>query len=104
MGFIQELIKRKNARKEKMKEAEENEFVFRNLEQRKLSHDERNMVKILEEERKEYIKEALRCDARKRTALDKLKSRDMMKFNPEFFSEDVVLNQKNIFLRGDGFI
>ena len=103
MGLIRDILQRAKERKEKLRVAEEDDRVYSNLETKKKSHYERELIKRLEEERQEHIKQALFWDNKKEQALQKKKARDMMKFNPEFFNQDVVLKQKNLFLRGGDF-
>lgn len=100
MGFVKNILDRAKERKEKLREAEDNDRVFNSLEQKKLPHNERELMKVLEEERQELIKQALYWENKKRQMLDRKKSGDAMKFNPEIFHNDVITNQKNIFLNG----
>lgn len=86
-----------------MREFEENDRILNNVEQRKLSHYERELIKSMEAEKQKLLKETLHWENKKRMAEDKLNARNMMKFNPEFFTEDVVLKSKNIFLNGGDF-
>ena len=97
MGFLKNLFNRANERKEKLKELEEDQRIIETVEKRKLSHNERELMKNLEEEKEKLYKEALYWENRKRMALERKKSSDMMKFNPEFFNDSSVLKQKNIF-------
>lgn len=103
MGVVGDLIARANHRKQALKEYEEKDRIVETVSQRKMSHNERVLLKSLEEERQELIKEALYWDNRKRMALEKLKAHNMMKFNPEFFNNSSILNEKNRFLNGGNF-
>lgn len=103
MGFIQDMLRKRKERDMKLKAYEDDDFIVNNVGQRKLSHNERVLIKSLEEERQECIKETLLWDAKKRKAEDLLKTRNFMKFNPEHFNQDTILNQKNMFLKGGNF-
>ena len=88
MGIIQNILRKSQEKKERMREIENNDRMLNNLETKKLSHDERIIIKGLEEERAEVLKEALKWDERKRKALDKLRSREMMQFNSNMFQDE----------------
>lgn len=103
MSLLKDFILRSKARKSRMSDYEDGERIAHTIDERKKSHNERVLAELLEEERQLNIKEALDWEKKKRAMQDKLKARQMMKFNPEFFNKDVVLNQKNIFLRGGNF-
>jgi hypothetical protein len=103
MSIIKEIIQRRKEKDRKVKEIEENDRIIRNLEEKKMSHYERELMRSLEEERQELIKEALKWDIRKRQAEDKIKAKQMMKFNSEMFNNDSILREKNVFLRGGDF-
>jgi len=105
MGLLKEFLDRRNANKRRFQEYEDNDRVVNVVEERKKSHNERELIQILENERQQNIKDALRWEDKKRIAQEKLKSRGMMKFNPEFFNNDEsnILRQKNLFLNGGNF-
>ena len=104
MGFIKNFFARRKEREDKLKEYDDNDKIIRIIDERKKSHNERELIKILNKEREEAIKEALIWEDKRRQADEKLKARNMMKFNPEFFNGDSILKQKKIFLGRDKFL
>lgn len=103
MGFIKDLINRSREKKERLAEFELQDRVVSQGELKKKSHNERELLKILEHERQEAIKEALRYEEKRRVADEKFKARQMLKFNPNQFRNESMLKQKRDFLRGGNF-
>lgn len=103
MGFIKDFLARRKEADVKLRQVQEDDRVMTVAETRKLSHDERELIKSFELDRREALKEARVWDARKRAAEDKLRSQNLMKFNPEFFTGDTILKEKHSFLRGGDF-
>lgn len=103
MGIIGDFMARNSARKQKMKEYEDNDRVVNAVETKKKSHAERELIKSLQEDKEKLMKEALYWENRKRQLEDKKKAYDMMHFNPEFFRHPSILKEKNLFLRGGDF-
>ncbi|UCD20937.1 MAG: hypothetical protein JSW08_00095 [archaeon] len=100
MGVIRDILNRAKERRRKEREGEENERIFGNIQEKKLSHYEREMIKILQKEKEQNIREALYWEEKRRQAEEKWRARQMMKFNPEFFNDDIILTQKKLFLGG----
>lgn len=100
MGFIKDIVARARERKERLGQYQDEDRISNTVQERKKSHWEREIIKDLEEEKQQLLKEAMKYENKKRMAEDKLKARRMMKFNPENFQNDEILRQKNIFLRG----
>ena len=103
MGFIKDFLERRKERDLRMRTAEDDDRIFSTIHERKQSHWEREMIKGLEKEKQQCIKEALHWENKKRMADEKLKARNMMKFNPEMFNNESILKEKKIFLRGGDF-
>jgi hypothetical protein len=100
MNFIQNFLARRKEKENKLKDWQENDDVYRVGTERKQSHNERELKKILEQERQEAIKEALHWEEKCRQLRERKKSRDMMKFNPQMWNDNSILKQNNQFLRG----
>lgn len=103
MGLIGNFINRSRERKRKIEEYEENDRISSGIDERKESHNERELKKVLEKERQEAIKEALIWEEKCRQLRERKHSRDAMKFNPGMFNNDSILKEKNLFLRGGNF-
>jgi hypothetical protein len=103
MGKLSDFMERINRRKKAQKEYEDNQRVVNNAEQKKLSHTERELMKVLKEEKEQLMKETLYWENEKRKAKEKLKAREFMQFSPGLFQNDSMLKQKNDFLRGGNF-
>jgi len=88
MGIIKDFIQRARERRLKESEFKDNDRIINSIEEKKKSHNERVLAELLEEERQEYIKEALKWEERKRKLLEKKKANDMMHFNRDLFSGD----------------
>lgn len=103
MGIIKDLIAKARERKERLAEYQDEDRTVNTVQERKKSHWERELIKNLEDEKQQLLKEAMHLENRRRSAEDRLKARKMMKFNPEHFQNDEILRQKNVFLRGGNF-
>lgn len=86
MGFIKNIIENSKNRNFKLKEAEENERIMRKVRERSMGHNERELNKMLEEERQKEIAHGLRFMNFKRKFEDKQKARRMMTFNADLWS------------------
>lgn len=103
MGVIDKFINNFKSRNAKFKEYQEDERIQRQLSERKLSHNERILNKLLEEERQKQIRNQLDFMVKKRKMEDLNKQRNFMKFNQEWFNNNSILNQKNVFKSSGGF-
>ena len=79
MSFISNLINRSNKGNLKEKEWEEDDKIHTRIETKNKSHNERELLKILENQRQESIKEALRLENQRRMSEERLVGRNMMK-------------------------
>lgn len=79
MSVISDFLKRRSMGNIKEKEWEEDDKIHSRIEIKKKSHYERELLKVLERERQESIKEALRLENRRRLAEERLIGRNMMK-------------------------
>ena len=103
MGIISNFLARRKSNENRQKDYEDNDKIIGNIEEKKKSHAERELIKVLESEKQTAIKEALREEEKCRQLRERVKAREMMKFNPEFFNNDTILHQKSIFLNGGNF-
>ena|SRR3990172_5724687 len=103
MGFIKEFFSKGSQRKDLLRQAEDQDRVTDSINERKKSHGERELIKVLEEEKQKNIKDALYWEGKKRQLQDKQKGREMMKFDNSLFNNDSILKQKQDFLRGGDF-
>jgi hypothetical protein len=97
MGIVDNFINNFKSRNEKWKEFQENDKLNNQLEERKLSHNERILRKLVEEQRQEEIKRQLKFLSWKQQRDEQRKAREFMKFNPKLWNDNSVLRQKNIF-------
>ena len=81
MSIITDLFRKSHMSNLKEKEYEENDRIVSRIDIKKKSHYEREMIGILEKERQEALKEALRLENRRRIAEEKLIGRNMMSSN-----------------------
>jgi len=103
MGFISNFLARRKNNENRQKEYEDNDKIVGNVEEKKKSHAERELIKVLETERQTAMKEALIEEEKCRQLRERLKARQMMKFNPEFWNDNSIMHQKSIFLNGGNF-
>lgn len=100
MSIFNKFFNRSREKKDKLRNYQDEDQIVETVKQRKLSHNERALLKSLQEEKEKYIKEALYWDTKKRQIDDKLHARDSMKFNSEMFQNESILKEKRNFLRG----
>lgn len=96
--MIKEIIanwKERNSKFQDFDELQNHQEKFFN---RKLSHNERELIKLNEKERQKEIIHNLKMFKLKQAFEDKRDSRDLMKFNSGLFNEDVIFTQKNMFI------
>lgn len=103
MSFLSDFFKKRKQDDVRFNEYQKEDRFMEMVQERKKSHAEREMLKIMEEERQKCIRESLNWENRKRQAEDKLKARKMMSFNPEMFQHESILKEKKDFLRGGNF-
>lgn len=103
MGLISDILKRKKERDRRAKEFKDENRMVEKFNEKKQSHWERELVKSLEEERQKCIKEALHFENRRRQAEDKLKAKQMLKFDSTLFKNKSILDEKDNFLKGGYF-
>ena len=85
MGLIGNILERARERKRMQQGYEDNDRIVSNFETKKLSHNERELIKVLEKERQKSIKEALILEEKKRILLEKENARNFMKFERSHF-------------------
>lgn len=98
MSIIKDFFARARERKEKLANYQDDDRIVNTVQVRKKSHWERELIKDLEKEKEQNIKQAIMWENKRRMLEDKLKSRRMMKFNPDMWKQ----NNKDSFL-GGGF-
>ena len=77
MGAIQNFINRKRENNKKANEFEENDRIVSNVERKKLSHNEREMIAVLKHEKEEALNGALRFEEQRRKGSEMLREREM---------------------------
>lgn len=100
MGVIDKFINNFKGRNAKFKEYQEDDRIQRQLSERKLSHNERILNKLMEEERQKQIRNQLDFMVKKRKMEELNKERNFMKFNKNMFNNSSLLKAKNIFKSG----
>ena len=103
MSFIKDMMERARERKRKQSDYEDDDRIVSSIRQKKLSHNERELAKDLEEEKQKYIKEALHWENKKRQIEDKRKATTMLKYDKSMFDNPNILMEKRNFLRGGDF-
>lgn len=88
MGFIADFLRKSKERKERINSMNEQDGAVSGLETRKLSHNERELNKILERDKQEAIREALHWEEQRRKAKERTQARKMMMFDDNLFSDD----------------
>ena len=104
MGVIDKFINNFQSRNQKFKEYQEDDRIQSQLHERKLSHNERVLNKLLEEQRQKDIANQLRFMEKQRKVDELQKSRDFMKFNPNLWNDSSILKQKSILKSGGNCI
>ena len=95
MGF-RDFLAKVRERKQRLKDYEENDRIVNGVEIKKLSHNERELSKILEKERQQSIREALFWEEKRRQCDERIKARQMMTGN-------IFKKHNDDFLFGGGF-
>lgn len=88
MGFLKGIIENSKNRNRRLKEAQEEERIQRKVHERNLGHNEREFNKMLEQERQKEIAYGLKFMNFKRRWEDNQKSRQMMQFNANLWSDN----------------
>lgn len=101
MGIVDKIINNFRAKNERWKEFEEEDRVQNQLQERKLSHNERVLNKLMEEERQKRIKNQLKFMEGRRQMQEEQKARQFMKFDSQIWNDNSVLKQKNIFKKNN---
>lgn len=97
MGKFSDLVKHLVKKKRKIKELQEDDRIQETLKERKLSYNERELMKLLENKRQKEIKDHLKLLDMERKWEEKQNSRNMLKFNPLLFQNQNILKEKSIF-------
>jgi len=103
MGIVGDFLEKMKQRKNRLDEIESEERMQNIANQKKLSHNERELIKILEKDKQQAIREALILEEKKRRAEEKLKSRQMMQSDFCLFRNPSILKEKQNLLRGKWF-
>lgn len=82
MEFLDNFINRKKARNERAEFLENEDRITHDIERKKLSHNEREMIAVLKREREQHLKDALKHEEKRRKAEERFRSRQMMMENP----------------------
>ena len=77
MGLIGNIIQRRRERESKQKEFEENDRIVNNIERKKLSHNEREIIGIMKKEKEKHFQEALRWEEKRRRGEEMFNERQM---------------------------
>ena len=93
-GFIE----RWKNRNQNIKDFEANERMVNNFNQKKLSHNERVLNKLMEQNRQEYIKKQLENELIRRKNQDKQQARNMFQTNNKLWRDNSLMKTKNVFI------
>lgn len=77
MGFLKNFLERKREREARVRRAEDDDRVLNNIERKKLSHNEREVIGFLRREKEEHLKDALRFEEQRRRTEELCKEREM---------------------------
>lgn len=94
---IKNLISKHREKNTLYKDYETRENVVNKFEQRKLSHNERVLNKLLEQNRQESIKKQLDYELKRRQNQDKQSARNMLSPNRKMWTDNSLMKTKNIF-------
>lgn len=81
MGVIENFFKRRRERNRQESEFEDIDRAHSNIERKKLSHNEREMIAVLNREKENYLKEGLQWEEKRRKANELFREREMMRSN-----------------------
>lgn len=81
MGMIGDFIKGRKEKNKQEGEYEDHDRMVSNVERKKLSHNEREMMAVLKKEREENLKKALDFHEKERKLNDIWREREMMRSN-----------------------
>ena len=94
---IKSIVSRWKEKKQAEKDYIENERMVSKLDQRKLSHHERVLNTLLEQNRQEYIKKQLDFEIARRRNQDKQKARTMLGSSNKLWKDNSLMKTKNLF-------
>lgn len=77
MGLIQNFLNRRRERESKLRDFEETDHIVNNIERKKLSHNEREIVAILRKEKETEMKKALMWEEKRRQSEELFRERQM---------------------------
>jgi len=95
---IKNFIERYKSRKETVKNFEDNEKMVDKFNQRKLSHNERVLNVLQEQNRQEYIKKQLDFELTKRKNQDKQRAHNMLGSDNKLWKDNSLMKTKNVFI------
>ena len=101
MGILNNFLSRRKETENRFSDASLNDRIMSEVDNRKRSHSERELIQVLEKEHQVALKDALYWEEKRRQAYELLKARQSMKFNPEFFNGPSILKDNHNFLRGN---
>ncbi len=78
MGFLENLKERRQQREARLRRFEDDDRILHNIERKKLSHNEREMIAVLKAEKEKYLKEALRQEEIRRKHDELFRERKFM--------------------------
>ena len=101
---IRSFIERYKERKQKVKDFESNEKMVDGFQQRKLSHNERVLNKLMEQNRQEQIKKQLEFEIVRRRNQDKQQARNMLGSNRKLWTDNSLMKTKNLFINNKSIL
>lgn len=95
---LRNFIERYKERKQNIKNFESNEKMVDSFNQRKLSHNERVLNKLMEQNRQVEIKKQLDYELIRRRNQDKQSARNLLTSDRNLWSDNSLMKTKNIFI------
>ena len=101
---LRNFIERYKSRKQNIKDFESNEKMVEGFHQRKLSHNERVLNKLMEQNRQEQIKKQLDFELIRRRNQDKQQARNMLGSNKKLWTDNSLMKTKNLFVNNKSIL
>ena len=101
---LRNFIERYKERKKAVKYYQANEKMVDNFNQRKLSHNERVLNKLMEQNRQEQIKKQLEYELVRRRNQDKQSARNMLSSDKKLWKDNSLMKTKNLFINNKSIL
>ena len=101
---IRNFIERWKQRKQVVKDFESNEKMVNNFNQKKLSHNERVLNKLMEQNRQVEIKKHLDFELIRRRNEDKQHAKNLLTSDRKLWTDNSLMKTKNLFVNNKSIL